>query len=472
MSLEFVLIIIIISYLRKSLKMSVTMPVWNRRFMLLLYGSVAAAAYQIFFSKLNGLLQWFSIVALAALLYIINTNKAFQKAKFFITAVAPYLFVAFISELIKLINRNFFDTWYDWLNNASVFAVLWGIGVWFVTNRQRKELNKAQQKAKEEEENNRITTAMKAQLEIQVAERTAELTQQKNELENALSELKATQAQLIQSEKMASLGELTAGIAHEIQNPLNFVNNFAEVNSELIEEFKSEIVKNNSERDAQTESEILNDIAQNLTRIAFHGRRADSIVKGMLQHSRKNTGQKEPTDLNALCDEFLRLSYHGLRAKDKSFNADFKTSFDETIGKITIVPQNISRVLLNLFNNAFYAVNEKKKNYQSAAESDYKPLVMVTTRRIKSSQTEAAKSSPSGDGGAVEVVVKDNGSGISQAVIDKIFQPFFTTKPTGQGTGLGLSMSYDIITKEHGGKLTVCSGEGEYAEFIIELPFA
>ena len=296
------------------------------------------------------------------------------------------------------------------------------------------------------------------------------LSKQKNELENALSELKATQAQLIQSEKMASLGELTAGIAHEIQNPLNFVNNFAEVNSELIEEFKSEIVKNNSERDAQTESEILNDIAQNLTRIAFHGRRADSIVKGMLQHSRKNTGQKEPTDLNALCDEFLRLSYHGLRAKDKSFNADFKTSFDETIGKINIVPQNISRVLLNLFNNAFYAVNEKKKNYQSAAESDYKPLVMVTTRRIKSSQTEAAKSPPSGDGGAVEIIVKDNGSGISQAVIDKIFQPFFTTKPTGQGTGLGLSMSYDIITKEHGGTIDVQSEENNFTAFIITIP--
>ena len=451
MSFEFILIIIIIGYLRRSLKMSFTQPEWNKRFLLLLSGSIVALVCQAVFYKFNGVLKWISIAALASLLYIIGTNKVFQTVKFLITAIAPYLIVSFITEVVKLINRDIYNKWDDWFDSADTFAVLWGIGVWLVTNRQRKELIKAQEKAKQEEDRNKITSIMKAQLEVQVAERTAELTQQKNELENALSELKATQAQLIQSEKMASLGELTAGIAHEIQNPLNFVNNFSEVNTELIEELRSEKLKGSSERDQTLEDEILNDISQNLTKIVFHGKRADSIVKGMLQHSRKNTGQKEPTDLNALCDEFLRLSYHGLRAKDKSFNADFKTDFDETIGKINLVPQDIGRVLLNLFNNAFYAVNEKKKK---AGES-YKPMVNVKTRKLPEQ---------------IEICVKDNGGGIAQAVIDKIFQPFFTTKPTGSGTGLGLSLSYDIITKEHNGTIQAESKENEGSIFNIQLP--
>ena len=216
---------------------------------------------------------------------------------------------------------------------------------------------------------------MKAELELQVIERTAELTKQKEELEITLDELKSAQAQLIQSEKMASLGELTAGIAHEIQNPLNFVNNFSEVNDELITELVEEVEKGNKEEVKL----IADNIKQNLEKINHHGKRADSIVKGMLQHSRKNTGQKEPTDINALCDEYLRLSYHGLRAKDKSFNADFKTDFDESIGKINIIPQDVGRVLLNLFNNAFYAVNEKKKNDQISKEMKYFITVTITT---------------------------------------------------------------------------------------------
>jgi len=269
----------------------------------------------------------------------------------------------------------------------------------------------------------------------------------KVKIENAYEELKATQQQLIQSEKMASLGELTAGIAHEIQNPLNFVNNFSEVNGELIQELQAEAEKGNLE-DVKG---IAKEIGFNSEKINHHGKRADAIVKGMLQHSRTSSGQKEPTDLNALADEYLRLAYHGLRAKDKSFNASMKTDFDNDIGKINIIPQDIGRVILNLINNAFYAVDEKKKQNKNG----YEPTVSVSTKKAN---------------GKVEMKVSDNGNGIPQKVLDKIFQPFFTTKPTGQGTGLGLSLAYDIITKGHGGELKVETKEGEGSEFSIQLP--
>ena len=273
------------------------------------------------------------------------------------------------------------------------------------------------------------------------------LTQQKEEVQNSLAALKSTQSQLIQSEKMASLGELTAGIAHEIQNPLNFVNNFSEVSIELIDEMNEEISKGNLD-DAK---EIAGDLKQNLEKINHHGKRAGEIVKGMLQHSRTSSGQKEPTDINALCDEYLRLAYHGLRAKDKSFNATMKTDFDETIGNINIIPQDIGRVILNLITNAFFAINEKSK--QNIA--GYEPIVNVSTKK---------------ENNKVLIAVKDNGNGISESIKEKIFQPFFTTKPTGQGTGLGLSLSYDIV-KAHGGELKVETKEGEETEFIIQLPF-
>ena len=286
------------------------------------------------------------------------------------------------------------------------------------------------------------------------------LSRQKKELESTLEMLKATQNQLVQSEKMASLGELTAGIAHEIQNPLNFVNNFSDVNKELIEELKSEKSKPNSERNEKVEEELLNDIEQNLEKINHHGKRADAIVKGMLQHSRSSAGVKEPTDINALCDEYLRLAYHGMRAKDKSFNAIIKTDFDNSIGIINVVPQDIGRVILNLINNAFYAVDEKQKQSLNA----YEPTVAVSTKK------ENARPDDLVGRGKVEVRVSDNGNGIPQKVLDKIFQPFFTTKPTGQGTGLGLSLAYDIITKSHGGELKVVTREGEGSEFVIQLP--
>jgi signal transduction histidine kinase len=268
-------------------------------------------------------------------------------------------------------------------------------------------------------------------------------------LKHTVQELKATQAQLIHKEKMASLGELTAGIAHEIQNPLNFVNNFSEANQELIEEMMQELKRG----DTEGAITLAINLKANEEKIFNHGKRACGIVKGMLQHSRASTGHKEFIEINALAEEYLRLSYHGIRAKDSTFNANFRTIFDERVGKVKVAPDEMGRVLLNLFNNAFYSITEKKKQ----ARDTYEPVVEVMTRRIKD---------------AVEISVKDNGIGIPQKILDKIFQPFFTTKPTGQGTGLGLSLSYDIITKGHGGRLTVKTKEGEYAEFTISLPYS
>jgi signal transduction histidine kinase len=267
-------------------------------------------------------------------------------------------------------------------------------------------------------------------------------------LEDTLMKLTNTQTQLVQAEKMAFLGELTAGIAHEIQNPLNFVNNFAEVNTELIDELKKEI----EPAGIISANELIEDIKANSEKITHHGKRADSIVKGMLQHSRKSSGQKELTDINALCDEYLRLSYHGLRAKDKSFNAEFDTQLDNTLPPISVVPQDIGRVILNLINNAFYAVNARQKMEQ---QGDYKPQVTISTRK---------------EGNQLVIEVSDNGTGMTEQVKEKVFQPFFTTKPTGEGTGLGLSLSYDIVTKGHGGELRVETKEGMGTEFIIQLP--
>ncbi|WP_336517150.1 sensor histidine kinase [Pollutibacter soli] len=272
------------------------------------------------------------------------------------------------------------------------------------------------------------------------------ITDQKLLLEQTLNELKAAQDQLIQKEKMASLGELTAGIAHEIQNPLNFVNNFSEVNEELAEELDEEIKNGNQE----AQQSLLNEIRNNNEKISHHGKRADSIVKSMLQHSRTNAGVKEHADLNALADEYLRLAYHGHRAKDKTFNAALETDFDPGANKVHIIPQEIGRVLLNLFNNAFYAVAERKKQ-----QSSYSPMVKVSTRL---------------NGSNVFITVSDNGIGMTDQVKAKIFQPFFTTKPTGQGTGLGMSLSYDIITKRHNGELNVKSNPGMGSEFTITIP--
>ncbi len=294
-------------------------------------------------------------------------------------------------------------------------------------------------------EKQQILATQNETLERQVNERTAEL--------------KASQAQLIQKEKLASLGELTAGIAHEIQNPLNFVNNFSEVSSELVNEMKEELAVGNQ----QSANEIADDLKQNLEKITHHGKRASSIVKGMLEHSKASSGEKELTDINALGDEYLRLSYYGLRAKNKDFNSDFKTDFDPNLPKIKVIPQDIGRVLLNLINNAFYATHESKKP---------EPMVMVTTKLIPSLEGSDRRTVrlDGAAGGWVSITVKDNGNGMSEATKAKIFQPFFTTKPTGQGTGLGLSLAYDIVTKGHGGTIEVKSEEGVGTIFIIQLP--
>ncbi|MBS1554449.1 MAG: two-component sensor histidine kinase [Bacteroidetes bacterium] len=290
-------------------------------------------------------------------------------------------------------------------------------------------------------------------------------------IEKTLTDLKSTQSQLIQSEKMASLGELTAGIAHEIQNPLNFVNNFSEVSTELIDEMKTELATGN----LQLATEISNDLKQNLEKINHHGKRAAGIVSGMLQHSRTSSGTKEPTDINALADEYLRLAYHGLRAKDKSFNAKFETDLDASLPKLNVVPQDIGRVILNLITNAFYAVNEKNNVTLSQAKRDtlrqaqgdshYEPTVTVSTK------LENDAKGITGITKIIKITVKDNGNGIPSKILDKIFQPFFTTKPTGQGTGLGLSLSYDIV-KAHGGELRVETKEGEGSMFTIQLPLS
>jgi signal transduction histidine kinase len=272
------------------------------------------------------------------------------------------------------------------------------------------------------------------------------IQREKEKVESTLSELRSTQAQLIQSEKMASLGELTAGIAHEIQNPLNFVNNFSEVNRELALELKTEMAKGNT----VSAEAIAQDIIQNEEKIIEHGKRADAIVKGMLQHSRTSTGRKEPTDINAIAGEFLKLSYYGFRAKDKSFNPRIETVLDHTIGKVNVSAQEVGRVILNLINNAFYAVNEKQKQNLNG----YEPTVIVSTAK---------------QNGKIEIKVEDNGDGIPQKISDKIFQPFFTTKPAGQGTGLGLSLAYDII-KAHAGEIKIESREGQGAKFIIQIP--
>ena len=321
-----------------------------------------------------------------------------------------------------------------------------------------KELTIVEFKLERTEKVKRTTSVLLEETIDELEKKRADVEQANAALKKSLEELKSAQAQLIQSEKMASLGELTAGIAHEIQNPLNFVNNFSDVSADLIEEMNEEIsLKNHDEV-----KDIAHDLKSNLEKIRHHGQRASGIVKGMLEHSRTGDGEKEPTDINALADEYLRLAYHGLRAKDNSFNADFKTELDPSLPKVSVIPQDIGRVLLNLINNAFYAVNKKaarhsESNVESGAvtsSDSYKPEVVVRTRLLD---------------GKIEITVKDNGPGIPQDIQDKIFQPFFTTKPTGSGTGLGLSLSYDIV-KAHGGEIKIESREQQGTEFIITIP--
>jgi len=466
MTLDFILVIFVVRYLRKSLQTDTLLPEWDRILKGLMFASIGVMVLEVTVSPLKSITTWLSHGILAYILYILYRKKEFSTARPVMLAIAPFILLSVFNDLIKIISPKLHSTLDDILIIGILFAIIWMIVMLVITNRQRKALEKEQSKTKQEEEQNKVLGTLKEQLEVQVAERTSELTRQKEALEQTLKDLQSTQTQLIHAEKMASLGELTAGIAHEIQNPLNFVNNFSEVSVEMLNEMKTELKKGNTE-DAVY---ITDDIIHNLEKIIHHGKRADSIVKGMLQHSRKSTGQKEPTDINKLVDEYLRLAFHGMRAKDKSFNVKLNTDFDKTIGKINIIPQDVDRVLLNLYNNAFYAVTEKKKLLAAAtAEAEktdnlsikviankyYEPAISVITKNL---------------GTKVEIRVKDNGNGIPATALDKIFQPFFTTKPTGEGTGLGLSLSYDIITKGHSGTLKVETKEGKGSEFIIQLP--
>lgn len=392
---------------------------------------------------------WFMVFS--AIIYVLWLLRENNLASSLLKAGLPFYVVSSLRDFLEYY-------WADFLKENDVVAdfvflgaLFWMIAFAISTNNQIKALKK-------EEEKNRIVVGENEKLEILVKERTSEILAQKEQLESTVEELKATQNQLVQQEKLASLGELTAGIAHEIQNPLNFVNNFSELNIELISELNEALASNDNVTSRELVEEILGDITQNTEKINHHGKRAASIVKGMLQHSRTNTGQKELTDINALADEFLRLSYHGLRAKDKTFNADFKADLQTDLPMIQAVPQDIGRVFLNLINNAFYACNEHaKKNAESVNTDVYKPMVVVSTEKIDNN---------------IEIKVKDNGSGISEENLEKIFQPFFTTKPTGKGTGLGLSLSYDIVTKSHAGSLQVSSEPLIGTTFTIKLPIS
>ncbi len=445
--MNLLLLIAILYYIRRNLQSKTLLPDWDKIFVRGMIICFILFGVQYSMHGVKEIVNWLSYAAIFYLIYLSLKNPVFKPVKTLINAVIPLILIEFIADLTNVINKSFYEDWEVLFKTASFFAFIWMMAMLYINNKQRKALEKERQEALEDKKKLQISETMKAALELQVTERTQELMGQKESLEKALEDLKATQTQLIYSEKMASLGELTAGIAHEIQNPLNFVNNFSEVNNELFLELKEELDKG----DIEEVKAIAADIEQNLQKINHHGKRADAIVKGMLQHSRSSGLNKEMTDINALADEYFRLSYHGLRAKDKSFNATFKTDFDPDLPMINIVAQDIGRVLLNLINNAFYAV--KTQNFASPPEPDYKPTVTVSTKNI---------------GDRIEVSVKDNGNGIPDHIKDKIFQPFFTTKPTGQGTGLGLSLSYDIV-KAHGGELKVETKEGEGSEFVIVL---
>ncbi|HSZ34251.1 MAG TPA: ATP-binding protein [Puia sp.] len=345
------------------------------------------------------------------------------------------------------------DIEYRVIIGISAMILLFGSFLVSFISSQRKKLQYHKDLEALHEEQRQTLTNQNTLLEKKVEERTAELKEQKEALQHSLSELKLTQNQLVQREKMASLGELTAGIAHEIQNPLNFVNNFSEINTELLAEMKGHLSKETLSKDDNTQiNNLVSNVSDNFEKIVQHGKRADAIVKSMLQHSRMNPGDNELTDVNQLCSEYIKLSYQGFRARNKLFNTQIETDFDQNLDKININAQSIARVVLNLLNNAFYSMDEKKKKLGET----FKPVVVVRTIR---------------ESDHFIIRIRDNGVGIPEKIIDKIFNPFFTTKPSGQGTGLGLSLSYDII-KALGGELKVSSSEGEFAEFNMIVPIA
>ena len=399
-------------------------------------------------AAINWLDSFFLDVVLALAVVVGWQLRAYRPALWLAVGFAPFAAYSLLEELLRLVGfdvENQFATG----GNFQGLASLW-LGVFLLIVRsQRKSLTTEQAQRQQSAQAQQAIESQNQSLEYEVHQRTADLARQTDALRTTLQELQATQDQLIQREKMASLGELTAGIAHEIQNPLNFVNNFADVSAELVAELEEERAR--PQRDAGLEAELLADLRQNLQRISQHGGRASGIVRGMLAHSRQGSGERQPVDVNALCDEYLRLAYHGLRAKDKTFNATLDTDFAPDLPKVAAVPGDLGRVLLNLLTNAFYAVQQRQRQ----GEPGYRPTVGVATKQA---------------GQWVEICVRDNGTGMPAEVQAKIFQPFFTTKPSGEGTGLGLSLSYDIITQGHSGTLGVASQVGQGTTFTLQLP--
>lgn len=454
MFLEILLSFLLLLRMRKTLRSFHPNPEWEKY---ILYAMIGVGVLFVLDTIIHAddFFRWIWHLVILVIVSVFFIRNEFITDRLTIYAVLPLILISLLGDILEATPINFFKTLSHYMDYAYPVAITWMIALLIRSKKQQKALLEERKKREEDLKEIQMMAERKTELERLVTERTAELQSQKEELEQAINDLRSTQAQLVQREKMASLGELTAGIAHEIQNPLNFVNNFSEISVELSDELQHEI---NSLPVSEPEKDnlyaVIKDIRTNQEKINYHGKRADSIVKGMLLHSRKSSGEKEPTDINLLADEYIQLSYHGLRAKDKSFNASLEKHYDEALGKINVVPQDMGRVFLNLFTNSFYSVTEKKQKKEEAGEP-YEPIVSVFTKKLPE---------------AAEIRIKDNGMGMSRDILDKIFQPFFTTKPTGQGTGLGLSISYDIVTKIHGGQMTVNTKEGEFAEFIVLLP--
>jgi two-component system NtrC family sensor kinase len=435
---------------RKALDIPTRLPQWDRWLTRLWRPAAAVTALGLILG--GPVLDWLDNMVMAFVMGVgiaIGWRlRAYRPALWLAVALLPSTVLLVAEMLARPFSKALETAAVDTLEGL---VLIWLGAFLLVARNQANNLKTEVQARLSAEQEQRILETQSQTLEYEVGQRTAALAHQTDELRATLAELQATQDQLIQSEKMASLGELTAGIAHEIQNPLNFVNNFADVSVELVAELAEERAR--PTRDRALEAELLTDLKQNLQRITQHGGRAAGIVRGMLEHSRASTGERQPTDVNALADEYLRLAYHGLRAKDKSFNADLKPDLAPGLPLVEAVPGDLGRVLLNLFTNAFYAVQKR----QQTGEPGYAPTLQVVTRHI---------------GDKVQIQVIDNGTGIPAELQEKIFQPFFTTKPTGEGTGLGLSLAHDIITQGHGGTLAVASQAGKGTTFTICLPVA
>jgi two-component system NtrC family sensor kinase len=441
---NFIVVLVLIGFLNKKLPATDIDKEWMRRVLkpLQIVTVVVFILGIVTDDKYDPTFNLFGFLITSSLIFILYKLRENKIVSTLLLAILPFYAVTSVIDFLKYSFSAFYQENDGKIAIVSAAALIWLIAYFVGASKQRKALAAEEDRRKEIESENE-------KLEILVQERTAEIVSQKDELLKTVEQLKSTQDQLVQSEKLASLGELTAGIAHEIQNPLNFVNNFSEVSEELVIELLEEREKALAERDAALENELLTDLKENLTKINHHGKRASGIVKSMLEHSRVSDGHKELVDINLLADEYLRLSYHGLRAKDRTFNAKMETLFDPKMPEIKVITQDFGRVFLNIINNAFQSPDPA-----DAGESHMKQ-VTVATNVYKNH---------------IEVSIKDNGAGIPENIKDKIFQPFFTTKETGKGTGLGLSLAYDIV-KAHGGEVKVNSIENEGTEFIITLPF-